>query len=536
MDQFITYISLFGIIVSIGQLFNRSTIPIPLLLVITGMLLSLLPGLPVVTLQPDLVLHIFLPLLVYEASIFFSWKDVRRHLRPIALLSVGHVIFITILVAVAIHALIPALGWPLAFVLGAVISPPDDVAIIGIAEKIRMPAKIVTILEGEGLLNDATALLLFRFALAAVLTHQFLIIQAISMFFAVIVGEITYGLLLGYVMGKIRLKLSNPILQIISSLLTPFVAYIPAEKLGGCGVLATVVTGFVISHRYATRFTPEFRLINNAVWPTVAFAIQSLLFLLVGLNLHWVLSRISNIPMSSLFLYGSTIVAVVIIGRFVWVYGAVAFLPRFLFPAIRKKDPYPPWQYPFVTSWAGMRGAISLAAALAVPLLPFSIDGINPRDLLIFLVFCVITATLVIQGLTLPWLLEVLGINHEGKREQCDEHMSELEARMILVNTTLQWLHAYQKQKKHNKKILADVGFYIEKYTMQKEKLEERIKNRHQQMDEQAEIEEEFFLSSKLIEVERVTLLNLWQEEKINLAIRNKLQDRLDHRSRHLPG
>ena len=245
MEQIETYIILFGIIVIVGQTFNNSPVPISLLLVITGMLLSLLPTTPDITLDPNIVLNIFLPLLIYQISAFASWRDVKKNLRPIMLLSIGHVIFITILVAVVIHMLIPQFGWPLAFVLGAVISPPDDVAIVSIADKIRMPQRLITILEGEGMFNDATALILFRFALAAVVTHQFSAVRAVSAFFLVIIGETLYGLALGFIIGEIRLRIRNTTLHMMASLLVPFIAYIPAVMLGGCGVLATAVTGFV---------------------------------------------------------------------------------------------------------------------------------------------------------------------------------------------------------------------------------------------------------------------------------------------------
>ena len=196
-----------------------------------------MPGIPAIDLDPKVVLNIFLPILVYQISSFASWNDFKKNKRPIALLSVGHVIFITAIVAWVIHALIPELGWPLAFIIGAVLSPPDDVAIVAIAEKIRMPNRVITILKGEGLFNDATALILFRFALAALLTHQFSAVHAVTTFFAIIIGETLYGLAVGYIMGELKVKISNTVLHVIASVLTPFLAYTPAVMLGGSGVL-----------------------------------------------------------------------------------------------------------------------------------------------------------------------------------------------------------------------------------------------------------------------------------------------------------
>ncbi len=537
MIEIITYLALFGIVVIIGQLLDRLAIPVSLLLVVVGMLLSLIPGFSLITLNPNLVLNIFLPMLVYQISAFASWKDFKKNFRPISLLSVGHVIFITVLVAFILNRLIPQLGWPLAFVIGAIISPPDDVAIVAIAEKIRMPDKVITILEGEGMLNDATALILFRFALAAVITHQFYVLHAAAAFILVVVGETVYGLILGYILGELRLKITNPSLHVIASLLTPFLAYLPAEMLGGCGVIATVATGFVIGNTYATRFTPEFRLVGRAMWPAITFAIQSLLFLLVGLDMLPIMKRISVIPLSPLLLYIGSVLAVLIIGRFIYVYIS-AYIPGILFSSIRKNEPKLIWQNVFLVAWAGMRGSISLAAALSVPLLPALTNGVNPRDLLLFLVYGVIVVTLLLQGLALPWLVKILGIEKFAKREQYSEHITELKARKKMIKAVLEWLSDYKDQVKDKQQLLEEVKFCIQWYKILKLKLETRIKSHDLNLphDEKTELEEETFLSLRLrlIEVEKTELFRLWRTERINLAVRNKLLDRLDHLATHL--
>lgn len=538
MDQIEIYIVLFCIIAIIGVLFSKAPVPIPLLLVMSGMLLSFFPPFQNIMLEPKIILNVFLPMLLYQISSSSSWKDVKSNMRPIALLSIGHVVFITFLVAITVHWLIPEIGWPMAFVLGAVISPPDDVAIVAIAEKIHMPNRIVTILEGEGMLNDATALILFRFALAAVMTHQFSPVKAVSTFFIVVICETIYGLALGNVLGQLRLKIHDPILHMLVSFLTPFLAYLPAEKLGGSGVLATVVTGFVIGHVYSVRFSPEFRLLSRSIWPTISFAIQCILFLLLGLEMQFIIARISSIPAKSLLLYSGIIILVVIIGRFVWVYPA-AYLPRFFFRSIRKKDPYPPWQYPFVVAWAGMRGAISLAAALAVPALPMVINGVNPKDLLLFLVFCVIAATLILQGLTLPWILKVLGLPKHGLREKYDNHVAELIARYEMTKEALRWLKDYKKTIKDDCRILTQVEFQIHAYKMLKEQLKENIINHDADEkdvhDEKSELHNERFISSQIIKAQRAKLLLLWHENKISYTVKNKLLEQLDHLSKHLP-
>lgn len=535
LSQFEIYIALFALIFIVGILFCKSSIPTSLWLVITGMLVSMIPGVPNITLKPELVLQIFLPLLLYEMSAFASWRDVKTNLRPIALLSIGHVLFITLLVAVIIHALIPSLSWPLCFVLGAVIAPPDDVAIVSIAEKIYLPRRLVTILTGEGMSNDATALIVFRFALAAVISHQFSISHALSSFLLILVGETLYGLALGYIIGEIRLRLQDARLQMLISIITPFLAFLPAEGLGGSGVLATVVTGLLIGYRYLEKFPPEIRIIGTSMWKTLSFLVQSLLFLLVGLELRFVLQHISTIPVASLLLYSCVVIATVIVGRFCWVYG-VTYLPRILFPGIKKHSPNPPWQYPFIISWCGMRGGISLAAALAVPFLPATNEISSPRDLLIFLVFCVIIATLIVQGLSLPWLVKKLGIIVTGEQEKHQEHLAELSARLQMVREVLRWLFEYRALVKESEpKMLEELNFHIKEYQSLRNKLKQGLKNHGNTSDhdERHELRETVELLTKIIEIERNILSRLWREQQITQELRNKLLRQLDHRSRH---
>lgn len=537
MDQFIVYLILFSIIILISHVFQKFTIPLPLILVIVGMMLSFVPFFPKIKLDSTLVLDFFLPLLVYQISAFSSWRDMKKQLRPIALLSIGHVIFITIIVAVVIHAFIPKLGWPLAFLLGAIISPPDDVAIVSIAEKIRIPERIFIILEGEGMFNDVAALTLFRLSLAAAITNEFSVVNAFSNFVFIIVGETLYGLFLGFLLGKIREKISNTSLHVIASFITPFLAYFPAVKLGGTGVLATAVVGFVIGNQYTLRFTPEYRLIALSIWPTLAFAIQAIIFLLVGLDMRSIFMSISSIPFQNLMLYIGSLTFVVIACRFIWVYGALIFLPRVLFPSIRKKDPYPPWQYPFVISWAGIRGGISLAAVLAIPALTLTIDSIDVRDFLVFLVSSVILATLILQGLSLPFIVKKLGVDKIGQSEKYAEHMTELQARLRMIQVAIDWLESYIKQAENDKKLKHEVARHIYEYQMLKKQLESRIFNHDGKSDhdEQAELKEDLSLLLQIIEAERAELSKLWREEKINLRTRNKLLSVLDHQiQRHM--
>jgi monovalent cation/hydrogen antiporter len=526
---------LLGIITIVSIIFRNFLVPTSLFLVITGMALSFLPQFPHIELKPKVVLEFFLPLLLYDASAFASsWRDFRANFRMITLLSIGHVIFITVLVAVVIHTLFPDFGWPLAIILGSVISPPDDVAIMAIADKINMPNSILATLKGEAILNDTTALLIFRFAVVALLTHQFAVMKAVSTFFLIIVCETAYGIVLAFIIGEARLRIRDPILQMMISILTPFLAYIPAEKLGGSGVLATVVVGLVLGQRYWEQYTPDTRLNSHAVWATLGFAVQGFLFLITGLNLRNVLQNVSALSSTTLITYSSLIIAIVIIGRFVWVYGCV-YLPR-LFS--RDQKPLTPWQYPFVISWAGMRGGISLAAALAVPLLPGTVFGVNPRELLVFLVFAVIIVTLLVQGLSLPWILRWLGMVKAGESEKQQDRLMELQARLAMSRAALNWLKDYKELAQYNDKLQEQLNFHMQEYVILKKQLKERIAHEEQDVDtsDLTVSKGEVSLLLQTIEIERNELLEYWRQNKINFTVKLRLEEQLDLRYKQLSG
>ncbi len=409
------FVGLLLAVAVLALLARRLHIPYPIFFVIGGLLIGLIPGLPKVRLDPQLVFLFFLPPLLYPAALFTSWRDFRANLRPISLLAIGLVLFTTATVAwLALYFF----NLPLAvgFVLGAIISPPDAIAATAIAERLNVPRRIVTVLEGESLLNDATALIAYRFAVVAVATGSFSLAQAGVQFLLVGIGGILVGLAVGWLAEWFHRRVDDAPIEITVSLLTPFVAYLPAERLGVSGVLSVVTAGLYLGWRTPEILSSRTRLRAGPVWEMVEFLLNGFVFVLIGLQLPEVLRELSDhtdYTIGQLMWYALVISLAVILIRILWVFPA-SYLPRLFFKRIRDKDPYPAWQHVTLVAWTGMRGVVSLAAALA---LPFTIRGGLPfpnRDLILFLTFIVILATLVLQGLSLPTLIRWLGIKDDG--------------------------------------------------------------------------------------------------------------------------
>jgi monovalent cation/hydrogen antiporter len=424
-------VALLVVIAAIAVLARRLNIPPAILLVLTGVALALLPGLPRVSFAPDFVLLLVLPPIIYSSAVAMSWREFRFNLRPITLLAVGGVVFTTIAAAAAAHWML-GLAWPVAFVLGAIVSPPDALAPLSIARGMGLPRRILVILEGEGLVNDATALILFRFAVAAVSLGVFSLGQAALMFGAIITGEILWGIGVGWVMLRLRRWVGDPRVEILLSLLTPFVAYLPPEQLGGSGVLATVTAGLYISWNGLRLISADTRLQGIFFWDFLIYLVEGMVFLITGLQARAVLAGVGRYSIASLAVSAVIVSAVLIVARFVWTYPAT-YLPRWLSPSLRRRDPSPPWQTPFVLAFTGVRGIVSLAAALAIPLVTAGGQPFPDRDLILFLTFAVILVTLVGQGLTLPLVIRALGLANAGRREHHVDATEEFEARRRAV-------------------------------------------------------------------------------------------------------
>ena len=426
------------VIAAVSVVATRLELPPSILLVMTGVVLALIPGLPAVQLAPEFVLLLVLPPVVYASAVAMSWCDFRFNLRPISLLSVGCVVFTTVTVAVAVHLLL-GLSWPVGFALGAIVSPPDAVAPLAIARRLQLPRRLVVILEGEGLANDATALVLYRFAVAAVSLGSFSFGHAIGTFAAIVAGELLWGIGVGWVMLRLRRWVGDTRIEIVLSILTPFLAYWPPEYLGGSGVLATVTAGLYISWNGLRLISAATRLQGIFFWDFLIYLIEGMVFLITGLQARAVTAGIRGYSIAELTISAAVVSAVVIVTRFVWMYPAT-YLPRWLSPALQRRDPSPPWQWPFMLAFTGIRGIVSLAAALAIPFATASGAPFPHRDLILFLTFSVILVTLVGQGLALPALIRALGLAHPGRRERLADRAAEFAARQQAVEASIRRL------------------------------------------------------------------------------------------------
>jgi CPA1 family monovalent cation:H+ antiporter len=414
---------------------RRTRIPESIFLVLVGLIISFLPGMPRIALEPHLVLSLLLPPLLYRAGVNMSWRGFRANLRAILLLAVGLVILTTIAVAEVSHLL---LGLPLAvgFVLGAVVSPPDAVAPMSIARRFVLPSRVLTILEGEGLVNDATALILFSFAIAAVTEGvRFSLVEAGSQFLAIVLGEIAWGLFIGWGGLSLRRWAHDPRVEMVFALLMPFAAFWIPEELGGSGVLATVTCGLFVSWNGPRFISPATRLQGYFVWDLVTYLVESIVFLLTGLQARILADALDPAAWEHLAAACAAVCLVIIAVRFIWVYLAT-YLPRWLVPSLARKDPAPPGKNVFIVAFTGIRGVVSLAAALSIPL---TADGtaFPDRGLVILATFAVILVTLVGQGLTLPWVISWLGISEYGKQEADLDKRQEISARLASIDAAL---------------------------------------------------------------------------------------------------
>ena len=405
-------LELLALLVSVGALLALSPtlrVPLPILLVFAGVVMSLIPGLPHISLPPDVVLVAILPPLLYSGAFFTSLRDLRINRRPISLLAFGLVGTTMAAVALVAHEWI-GLPWAVAFTLGAIVSPTDALAATEIAGRLGAPRRIVSLIEGESLVNDGTALVLYKAAVGAAVGETFSLLDTSGRVVLNVIGGIAIGLAVGWVVRQVRRRIDDPPVEVALAVLSGYLAYLPASAAGVSGVLAAVTIGVYMGWYTPELTTERTRLSGDAFWEILVFLVNALLFVLVGLQLRSVVDGLAAISTPKLIGYSALISGAVILCRLVWV-PVFTYVPRFLFRSVREHDPYPPWQWPLVLSWAGIRGAVSLAAALALP------TDFPHRGMIVFLTFSVIVSTLVVQGLTLPALIRRLDISDDGRAE-----------------------------------------------------------------------------------------------------------------------
>jgi monovalent cation/hydrogen antiporter len=427
-----TILLLLAVLVVVAVVAKRLNAAPSILLVIAGIALAVIPGLPRIALAPELVLLGFLPPLIYSAGVAMSWREFRFNLRPITLLAFGCVIFTAWAVAAAGH-LVLGMPWAVGFVLGAIVAPTDVVAPLAIIRSLGLPRRLILVLEGEGVANDATALILYRFAVAAVSSGVFSLSEAAGTFALIVVGEIAYGIGVGWYSLRLRRWTNDPRVEITLSLLTPYAAFLLPAHLGGSGVLATVAAGLYVSWNGPLLIPAATRLQGIFFWDLLVYLLEGLLFLVTGMETRVLLDRADPALLHDLALAVPLTAAAIVVARFIWIYPTV-YLPRWLSPALARRDPLPPWQWTFLLGFVGVRGVVSLAAALAIPLTTASGLPFPQRDLILFVTFGVIIVTLVGQGLMLPVIVRWLALPHDAEDERRREQDAEIAARLEALN------------------------------------------------------------------------------------------------------
>jgi monovalent cation/hydrogen antiporter len=488
-----------------------------ILLVVAGIGMAFIPGLPKVQLAPELVLLVILPPLIYSAGVAMSWREFKFNLRPIALLAFGCVVFTTCAVAAAAHYLLH-FEWAVGFLLGAIIAPPDVVAPLAIARRLGLPRRLVVVLEGEGLANDATALILYRFAVIAVSTGTFAAPQAAGTFSLIVIGEIIYGVAVGWLSLRLRKWAREPRVEITLSLMTPYLAYWVPEHFHGSGVLATVACGLYVSWNGPRLIPPATRLQGIFFWDLIVYLIEGFVFLLTGLQARTLIDQTHAFSLLDLLIATGWTTLIVVVARFVWVFPAT-YIPRWISPSLRKRDPSPPWQGPFLLSFTGIRGVVSLAAALAIPYFIESGAPFPHRDMILFVVFGVIIVTIVGQGLLLPSVVRWLGLTAIGKQEHAEEIRSELHARKA----------ALAEVTKRLDKAIAD----HELPPFVSDHLRTRNQGRLQVLpenltDDLALVRQTATLKKELIDAERDFIYQLLRDGKITDEARRRIEYELD--------
>lgn len=516
LEHIATVLVLLAVVTALAEVTDKIRVPYPILLVIAGIGIGLIPGLPGISLDPEIVFLIFLPPILYAAAWNTSWTDFKAARRPITLLAIGCVIFTTCAVAWVAQMLIPELGWTEAFVLGAIISPPDAVAATSATKGLGLPKRVVTILEGESLVNDATGLIAYRYAVAAVVSGAFHFWDAGLEFVLVAAGGIALGFVMGYSFKWMhKITPDNPTTDTTMTFLAPFITYLIAEGLEISGVLAVVVAGLYMSRYSSTVFSQQTRLQATGTWNTAIFMLNGIIFILIGLQLPEVVENIEDSSVGTLIRYGAIVSAAVILGRIIWVYPGT-FIPRLLSKKIRESEPRPSLRMVTIIAWAGMRGVVSLAAALALPLTLDGTIAFPNRNLIIFLTVCVIFSTLVLQGLTLRPLISWMDIKPDDGERRAEE-----EARLRLATSIIEFI-----EENYSLALSEDVLNRVKtKYEIRIQRM--RKEGARNDLDDQ-KIDEFQQIQQELLDKERSLILELRDKANISDETMRRIEYELD--------
>jgi CPA1 family monovalent cation:H+ antiporter len=502
--------------VALGWVARHFNFPYPIALVVGGGMLGFVPGLPTLNFDPQLLLALVLPPILYQAALLTSWRDFKVNLRPIGLMAIGLVIVTTLAVGLALKWLIPDCPWAAAFVLGAIVSPPDAVAATTILSRLNIPRRVVSVLEGESLVNDASGLVLYKFAVAAALTGAFSLVEASVQFVGVSLGGIATGMLLGGVFIRIHRHLKDPFIEVLTSLSIPYAAYILCESMHLSGVLAVVAAGLVRGRYSPELVSAETRILARSMWNMLVFLLNSLIFILIGLQLSEIMPRLTGYSAAQLSGYALIISAVAIAVRFAWVY-PVAYLPRVL-----GDSEHPPGRsVVFIMSWCGMRGIVSLAAALALPTTIADGTPFPQRDLIVFLTFAVIAVTLVLQGLTLAPLIRRLHLGTDwGPHEE--GHV----ARRAMVAAALAAIDDLARTSGVDEALAARI----------RAEFAEKLASAGAQPgpDTQFGLDHARQLRRAAISAERQELIRIWRENQISDDVLHHLEEMLDYQESRL--
>jgi len=514
----LVFLLLLLFIVVFGLIARRLGTPYPIVMVIGGLILGFVPGIPNIGLNPDLVFLVVLPPLLYAAAWTTSWRDFRYNLVSIFLLAFGLVGFTVIAVALVAPRVFAGFDWRLGFVLGAVVAPTDAIAATSIARRVGLPRRIVDILEGESLINDATGLLALQFATAIVVHKQVPTVSTGILTLAwLTAGGIALGLLVGFVAYYIERRIDDGPIEITLSILIPYAAYLAAEQVHASGVLAVVACGLFLSRRSANFFSPSVRLQAWSVWESLNYVLNGLVFVLIGLQLPEIRASIRGYSLSTLVVDGAVFSVLLILLRLLWVFpgAGVAWLVRTRLLHQRERRPRP--RKTFILGWTGMRGVVSLAAALALPALLADGSPFPQRDLIIFLTFCVICVTLVLQGVTLPPLIRAFGLAGAAG-PNCEEQ----EARRIMIDAAVS--HLNDAKEKDSEEAAALYEDLTRHYHQRLASLEHGEVNQGQITDHDRHLE----LSLEALRVERETAVRLRDEGRINDDVLRLIERELD--------